>query len=313
MALRERERMTIPTFLIAGGARCGTTGVVEGLRAHPRVFVTTPKEPHYFAYHHTGAHFTGPADAQTINRVAVTDTDAYLALYPAEHDYLALGEASVSTMYRAADAMPELLAINPAIKLVVLLREPVARAYSAHQYMVGRGLEPVVDFLDAVSREDQRREGGWHHIWHYTAMSRYAASLRTMMQAVPSDQLGVWFHDDLDADFRGTVEEILTFIGVSPDPDAAEVSRVNVSGRPRYPVAHRAVAWATAHEQLRSTLKRVIPFRLREQVRGRLLTTDPLAAEVRTQLEPLFTDDLREVRAMLPGPFPPWLPEARVS
>lgn len=47
--------MTIPTFLVAGGARCGTTGVVEGPRAHPRDVVATPNEPHYFARHRTGA------------------------------------------------------------------------------------------------------------------------------------------------------------------------------------------------------------------------------------------------------------------
>jgi len=302
--------MTLPTFLIAGGARCGTTGLVEGLRRNPRVFVTTPKEPHYFAYHRTGADFRAPADAQTINRVAVTDRDAYLALYPAEHDYLALGDASVSTMYHAAEAMPEVLAVNPRMKLVVLLREPVARAYSAHQYMVGRGLEPVEDFLEAVGLEEARREERWHHMWHYTAMSRYADSLETMAQAVPADQLRVWFYDDLNADYRRTVMEILTFLGVPPEPHAAEVPRVNVSGRPRYPALQHAVAWATTHEQVRSALKQVIPFHMREQMRRLLLTTDPLPADARTQLEPLFTDDLRRVRAILPGPYPDWLQEA---
>ena len=63
--------MSVPTFLIVGGARCGTTGLVEGLRRHPNVFITDPKEPHYFALHGSGAHFTAPGDAHTINRVAV--------------------------------------------------------------------------------------------------------------------------------------------------------------------------------------------------------------------------------------------------
>ena len=87
-ARRRNARMTIPTFLVVGAARCGTTGLVEGLRSHPRVFVTDPKEPHYFALHRTRRRSSpAPGDAHTINRVAVTDRDAYLALYPAEHDY----------------------------------------------------------------------------------------------------------------------------------------------------------------------------------------------------------------------------------
>ena len=45
--------MPTPTFLVVGTARAGTTAVVEGLRTHPQVFVTQPKEPHYFAFHGT--------------------------------------------------------------------------------------------------------------------------------------------------------------------------------------------------------------------------------------------------------------------
>ena len=66
---------TVPTFLVIGAARSGTTGLVEGLRTHPQVFVTDPKEPHYFALHRIGARFTAPGDDHTINRVAVTDRD----------------------------------------------------------------------------------------------------------------------------------------------------------------------------------------------------------------------------------------------
>ena len=94
---------TRPNFLVVGAARSGTTGLVEGLKSHPKVFVTDPKEPHFFALHEMGAHFTAPGDQHTINRVAVTDLDAYLGLYPQDHDYLALGDASVSTLYYADD------------------------------------------------------------------------------------------------------------------------------------------------------------------------------------------------------------------
>src|ERR671921_96192 len=79
--------MTVPTFLVVGAGRSGTTGLAEGLRTHPRVFVTTPKEPHYFALHGTVPSFRAPGDDATINRVAVTDRDTYLALYPEQHGY----------------------------------------------------------------------------------------------------------------------------------------------------------------------------------------------------------------------------------
>ena len=299
---------TLPTFLVIGAARSGTTGLVEGLRTHPSVFVTDPKEPHYFALHRLGARFTAPGDDHTINRVAVTDRDAYLALYPTEHDFRALGDASVSTLYYHEEALPEVRRMNPAMKLVVMLREPVARAYSSHQYMRARGLEPVEDFMTAVDLERTRKEEGWHHIWHYTSMSRYADSLEAVYATFPREQVGVWFYDDLQADYSGTVSSILRFLDVPPATgEATGVPRVNVSGQPRFPPIHAAIAWATGNERLRTLVKQRTSYRFRERVRRAVLQSDPMPAGARQALEPLFEKDLIRVRAVLDGQVPPWL------
>ncbi len=304
--------MSGPTFLVVGGARCGTSALVEGLRAHPAIFVTEPKEPHYFAFHATGAHFTAPGDEHTVNRVSVTDRDAYLALYPREHDYVALGDGSVSTMYYHQQALPEVVATNPAMKLVVLLREPVDRAYSAYQYMRGRGLEPVEDFLDAVALEEERRAAGWHHMWHYTAMSYYADAIEAMQRVVPAEQLGVFFYDDLQSDYDGTLERVRGFLGAAPlGEDAAEVPRVNISGSPRSRLLHAGLTAATASPRVRASVKRMTSYRFRERVRRTVLRRDGLPAAAVEALGPRYVEDLTRLRALLddlvPGPVPAWL------
>ena len=299
---------TLPNFLVVGAARSGTTGLVEGLRSHPRVFVTDPKEPHYFALHKRGAHFTAPGDEHTINKVAVTDRAAYLDLYPQEHDYLALGDASVSTMYYHQDALPELVDMNPAMRVVVLLREPVARAYSSHQYMRARGLEPVEDFLDAVELEEQRKNDGWHHLWHYTSMSRYAEAVRALQAALPRGQVGIWFHDDLDADYERTVSEILRFLEVPPlAGEASGVPRVNISGKPRSAAVHGAIGWATGNERIRRFVKASTSYRFRERIRRAVLRSDAMSERARAELTPRFADDLVQLRGLVDGPIPAWL------
>lgn len=299
---------TLPTFLVIGAARSGTTGLVEGLRTHPRVFVTDPKEPHYFALHRIGARFTAPGDEHTINRVAVTDLPAYLALYPPKHDYLALGDASVSTLYYHEEALPEVRRMNPAMRLVVMLREPVARAYSSHQYMRARGLEPVEDFLAAVALEKSRKEQGWHHIWHYTSMSYYADSLEAVYTTFPREQVGVWFYDDLEADYTRTVSSILRFLDVPPAAgEATGVPRVNVSGQPRLAPVHAAISWATSHERLRNFVKQRTSYRFRERIRRAVLQSDPMPSGARSALEPLFEKDLDRVRTLFDGAGPAWL------
>lgn len=303
-----------PNFLLVGGARCGTTGLVEGLRSHPDVFVTDPKEPHYFAFHRTGAHFSAPGDEHTVNRVAVTDRDAYLALYPAQHRYLALGDGSVSTMYYHREALPEVVAMNPGMKLVALLRDPVERAYSAHQYMRARGLEPVEDFLEAVGLEQERRAAGWHHIWHYTAMSRYADQVAAMQSAVPPEQIGIWFYEDMNDDYAGTLTEVLRFLGVAPlAGQVRDVPRVNVSGRPRHEPVHAVLRWATGNAAVRTAVKRATSYRFREQVRRRMLRSDTLPTGAREQLAPVFAEDVSRLRTLLPERGPAWLQGTEVG
>ncbi len=299
---------TLPNFVVAGGARCGTTGLVEGLRSHPGVFVTSPKEPHYFALHKQGAHFTGPGDDATINRVAVTDRDDYLALYPQHHDYVALGEGSVSTLYYAAEALPEIVATNPDMRVVILLREPVERAHSSFQYLSARGFEPETDFLRAVDDEPRRRAANWHHLWHYMQMSMYAESVAAVQAAIPKENIGIWFYDDLNRDYVETVGQVLRFLGAPPAPgEAVGVPRVNISGRPRFAAVQGALRWVTSHEVLRSAVKRGTSYRFRERIRRTTLRRGGVSDEARRILAPRFADDLARLSELVPGEVPTWL------
>lgn len=292
---------TVPTFVIAGAARSGTNALVQGLRNHPRVFVTDPKEPHYFAMHGRPADFRGPGDAATINRVAVTDQRRYLDLYPAEHDYLALGDGSVSTLYQdyAERAAQEMVALNPDMRAVVILRDPVERAHSNYSYMRTRGFEPHEDMHAALDDEDRRKADGWHHIWHYTAMSYYAPGLRILRETLGAQNVGVWFYDDMVLDSAAMTSSVLRFLDVPPDPsEAAGLGRVNVSGQARK--LQVTIRWITRHEALRAPVKKLTSYSFREKIRRAMLRpTDGVPDDVRARLEPLFREDLRAVSRML--------------
>jgi len=301
--------VTVPTFLVAGAGRSGTTGLVEGLRAHPKVFVTQPKEPHYFALHGRPARFAGPGDDATINRVAVTDRQGYLNLYPSEHGYAALGDGSVSTLFYYEHSIEEILAVNPDMRIILLLRDPVARAYSAYLYMRARGFEPCSEFEDAIADEPRRRREGWHHLWLYTAMSEYAPGVRAFQESLGAGQVGIWFYDDMVADYRGLLSEVLGFLGIAvqgESPDA--IPYVNVSGAPRSATVQRAIWWATSHEPVRRTIKSLTSYRLRERTRRNLLRPDSLPGETRIRLHEVFAGDMTELaRLIRRSDLPEWL------
>ncbi|MBA3523545.1 MAG: sulfotransferase, partial [Geodermatophilaceae bacterium] len=270
-----------------------------------------PKEPHYFALHGQTVDFQGPGDVDTVNRVSVTDRDAYLRLFPAEHDFLALGDGSVSTLYYSERAVPEIVAVNPDMRVVVILREPVDRAYSSFQYLKTRGFEPEEHFGAAVADEERRKAQNWHHLWHYTSMSYYAADLRRLQEGLGRDQVGVFFYDDLQSDYASTLRRVQTFLGLPPETEQdLDVPRVNVSGTPKLLLLQKAIQKATRNELLRRTVKGMTSYRLREKIRSSGLRPAAATAQERAQLEPLFAADLVELAVLVDGPVPRWLRDA---
>ena len=304
--------MTVPTFLVVGAGRSGTTGLVEGLRGHPDVFVTTPKEPDYFAYAGKHLAFRGPGDDLAVNRPAVTDRGDYLALYPSGSAHVALGEASVSTLYHHERSIPEIQRLAPEARIVVLLREPVARAASAFDYLSVQGREPAPTLLDAVADEDRRVRDGWAHLWHYTRMSRYADAVEAFLDAFGPERVGVWFHDTMSDDYPETLRQVLRFVGTEPRPGELDrVPVVNVSGTPRSRLVHGAMQVARDNEMMRKVGKRLTSFRMREALRRRLVTRNEVDPAVRDQLAPLFAGDLARLSALLPAAGQPeWLSAA---
>ncbi len=297
---------TTPNFVVAGAARSGTTALTEALRSHPDVFVTTPKEPHYLALAGRNLDFAGPGDEVMVNREAITSTDVYLDLYPQVHQYLALGEGSVSTLYYYDRSIPRLLSMSPDVRVVLLLRDPVARAHSSFQFLRAQGYEPLDDFLAAVEDEPRRVREDWHHLWHYVRMSYYADSVEFVTKALGRDQVGIWFYDELVSDPAGTLDEVLRFLGTDPAklPPGA-LWETNVSGTPKSRHLQSLYWWARRQELLRRTV-RLAPFKLRQRLRNANLQPTPLPPEARRELGELFADDLSRLPEIIGRPLPHW-------
>jgi Sulfotransferase family len=292
-----------PNFFVLGAARSGTTALAEMLRQHPDAFVTRPKEPHFLAFANRAVAFTGPGDDVTINRVAVTDIEAYRALYDGAAGKAARGDASVSSLYYADDAVATLTQHFPDARLVVILRDPVARAFSAYSYLRVRGYEPCEAFADALALEEERRKRGWHHLYHYAGMGRYARQLRVFTDAFPGDRIKVLFYEAMEADPAGTARDLFAFLGINP---TAEVSheRVNVSGSPRSPFAQRAIQWGARRQVLKSALKKVAPFGVRERIRRANLTQSAAPPSEAALLRDRFALDNDALRGLLEQHFP---------
>jgi hypothetical protein len=134
----------LPTFLLIGAAKAGTTSLYHVLRDHPQVWMSPVKEPHYFSVAERDRPAGGYWPGGTVNRWA-----DYVGLFDGARPDQARGEASVE--YLHAEGVPlAVRACLPDVRLVAVLRHPVDAAWSRYWMAVrdGQTTRPFEALLD---------------------------------------------------------------------------------------------------------------------------------------------------------------------
>jgi hypothetical protein len=234
--LTASSRMT-PGFLICGAQRCGTTSMYRTLSQHADVFKPNlHKGVHYFDIGNQNglawyrAHFPLIASARWHERrtgvAPVTfESSPYYLFHPL-----------------AAERITREL---PGVRIIVLLRDPAERAYSAHAHELARGYE-TESFERALKLEDARLDGEEHriiadprycsfsHQHHgYLHRGRYLPQLQRMESAVGRERLHVVDADDFWSDPEPAWRDVVRFLGLS-DTHLPHFERHNA--RPRSPM-----------------------------------------------------------------------------
>lgn len=130
---------TRPEFMLVGGMKCGSTSFARYLSAHPQVKVTGPKEPHYWSWHR----FPSRYQDFFVNESPIFD--------PGPGQFVS-GEFSTSSLIHPL-APRRVQANLPGLRIFVLLRNPIDRAYSHFAMSKGAGLETECSFDEIVRRE----------------------------------------------------------------------------------------------------------------------------------------------------------------
>ena len=223
-----------PYFFILGAPKCGTTALSEYLRQHPRVFMSTPKEPHYFCddfdYYYAPGRRT---------------LEHYLHLFDdADPSYLAVGEASVWYLY-SATAAANIAAFAPRARTVVMVRNPLEMVPSLHGQLLYEVDEDEPDPARAWALQEPRARGERlppgvrvPAFLQYGGAAMLGAQLRRVYASIPREQVLVIVFDDLRADPGAVYRRTLEFLDV-PDDGRTEFPRVNPNTVHRAPTVAR--------------------------------------------------------------------------
>jgi hypothetical protein len=217
MRLMTAPRRALPDFLIIGAQKSGTSSLYNHLLEHPLIAAPLRKEVHYFDHNHFRgqkwyrAHFTL---ARTLEGTSRTGGNRRIT-----------GEASPSYLLHplAAERTAGLL---PGAKLIVLLRNPIARAYSHYQHKVTAQREKL-PFVEALALEEARIQGEREKLlrnqrydakalFDYSYLTRgiYADQLRLWYDHFPREQMLVLRAEDFFADTPAAVHQVVGFLGL---------------------------------------------------------------------------------------------------
>lgn len=233
----------LPSFLIIGFGKCGTTELYDRLIEHPNIRPSLRKEVNFF-----------------MNRYD-EGVAWYRAHFPVEHrghnsDRFVVGEASPGYVINPF-APTRIRDVVPEIKLIVLLRDPVARAYSHFHHLRRIGGEPLPTFEEALSAEPERLWGERERVyadpnysrfaWYvhsYVTQGIYADFLPPWMEEFSTDQLLVVRSEDFFRDQVSTLRAITRFLEL---PDWA----------PRASRQHKAFSYQAMKSETRDQLRQV--------------------------------------------------------
>ncbi|THD58904.1 sulfotransferase domain-containing protein [Phenylobacterium sp.] len=230
-------------FIIAGVQKGGTTALFDYLDEEPGLSLSRGKEVHFF-------------DDAALDW-AQPDYGAYHAAF-APFDGRPRGEATPAYLYWPG-SLERIRAYNPAMKLIVMLRDPVERAWSHWKMEYARGAE-TEPFAWCVRQGRQRlfdaEPWGFHREFSYVERGFYGEQVAALLGLFPREQLLLLRASDLRRDPAAVLAEVRRFLGLPPGP-APSAREANVGREMDYgsaltaaDVAHLRGVYARDAERL---------------------------------------------------------------
>jgi hypothetical protein len=234
-----RGMRVLPSAVIVGAQKAGTTQLFAHLLTHPRVMPGVRKEIDYFS------------------RNAEKSVEWYRSQFPLRatvskrRAHVIDGSPSYMAIPQALRQMHDVL---PEARVIVILRDPVSRAFSHYQHRKTRRLE-MRSFEEAV--EDELRTNEYlptrgaalsadaPKMWEYVARGYYALQLELLLSLYPSDRVLVIDSAELFADTSGTCNLVFDFLGI--EHCHVQVDKVYNKGYYREQVEPRVMERLRAH------------------------------------------------------------------
>jgi len=315
-----------PNFFIVGAAKCGTTALYQYLSQHPDVHLSPIKEPNHFSIDiriedlrpetrkrlqllEVGKYIEGDMRVP-MHRAFVTDREQYLRLFRFAKDQKAIGEASASYLF-SKTAAAEIHEFNPDARIIILLRNPVDRAFS-HYQMDQRMAITTGSFEQALEEDRKRPVKNWGSASLYLELGYYAEQVRRYLDQFARNQILFLLSDELRGQPQATLNKVCEFLDIAPFTFQND-REANVSSLPRNSIVRRLIRI----DYLRVKVRRAIRSRAIKSFFKNLLfkskdKAEKMSKETESRLKRLYADDLTLLSALTGKDLSVWMKDKGV-
>jgi hypothetical protein len=292
-----------PNFLIVGAAKAGTTALYYYLKQHNDIGFPDLKEPKYFSSSQLEFPHNGSGD-DSVDKYAVKDWSEYLNLFKDLSSYKKIGEASPDYLFFHQQTAPLIKETLGDIPIIIILRNPVKRAFSAYMYLKRDSREPL-SFREGLAAEEDRLKDNWDFIWGYKKAGLYAEQVKTFLDTFTN--VKVVLQEDLKSDTKSVMKEVYSFLNVDVDFETDTSVEHNPSGTPKNFVAkfilNRNNKIATNTREL---LKSIVPRSILEKVASRSLQKKSINQSDQELLKQYFKTDITSLEKLLNRDLSKW-------
>lgn len=268
-----------------GAQKCASSWVYSVAGSHPDISISAHKELDFFSYCYDRGyrwyenHFV-PGDNDTVR---FESSPSYF------HDPRAPERAR---------------AYNPDLKIVLLLRDPVKRAFSNHLHEIIKGHIDTIEF-----------EAGLKNNPAYLEQGLYATHFARWRRAFPEEQILILFAEEISADASTAARRLFDFLGVDDGFDSAILhERRNESDRPRLALLRSGLRaggdWMRRQglEHVLSKIKAAPPVSSILKANSVEMRTEipPMRPDTAAWLRRFFSDEMAELRDLLGRDILPW-------
>ncbi len=272
------------------------------MQQHRDIVFPKLKEPRYFSSYNLKLPQQGPGDF-SVDQKLITNLSTYEDLYR-ELDAEWVGDASSEYLYHSKDSAPKMYEVLGDVPVILILRNPVERAFSAYNNLIRDGRE-TKPFMEALMAEDERIEGNYDMMWHYKAVGEYSEHVKRYLDTFT--KVKILFFEEFTQNPDEQVKQIFDFLGVKSDVTLDTSTRYSNSGKPKSAL----ISLLTSRNNVVSnTVRRIImalvPRSILEKVSEKSLEKSEVPAGARKYLKDYYQKEIMELGRVLDKDLSIW-------